>query len=272
MPSPPKLQNYFWAVYQRPAPAPRLRPLWAPFPIAASTTRYLLDAAPGGRVDAIKTFYDASGAPTWRTAAAGLPAAASGAVTSAAALDAQWHRLVLSASSRQEPYLTKEEERVRFQLAAGGTRLTVAEGGGPPQALAPGGSLAGPANGLWYSAVDDTYYGLFVTSSRAAPSGYLAGYLLGWRAGDGEPTRWTLMATWPGVWGGKASSVARLFNCRLAAGRMACTYDASLKGLKVIMDASGTAMAIEGLPGAAAPLALLKASTATPVLNSPPFA
>lgn len=261
-------------MFQRPTRAPRLRHLWYPLP-ATSTTRYLLDAAPGGRVDAIKLFYEASGAPTWRTAAAGLPASASGALASAAVLDAQWHRLVLSASAKQEPYLTQEEQRVRFQLTAGGRRLTVAEGGGAPLALAPGPPnryLEGPANGLWYAALDDTYYGLFVTSSRAAPSGFLAGYLLGWRAVDGEPTRWTLVAAWPGAWGGKASSQASLYSCRLAAGRTACTRDASLRGLKLTMDASGTALTVEGLPGAAAPLALLKASTATPVLSTPPFA
>ena len=142
-------RNHFYAVLQRPAPGPRLRSVWTPPRDPA--TSYLLDAAPGGRLDAIKVFYDSSGAPTWHTAAGGLPAAASGAPNSAATLNTQWHRLVLSASAKQEPYLTKEEAGVRFQLSAAGARLAVAEGGGGAQALQPAGTLAlGPANGLWW--------------------------------------------------------------------------------------------------------------------------
>lgn len=263
----PSLQLYYYAVFQRPATGPRLAPQWT---VPSSTTRYLVDAAPGGRVTALKLYYASDNTPTWRLAAGGLPSSASGAPTSSASLADTWHRLTISSSAKQEPYLTKEEGAVAFTISGGGARLAVSEGTAAPMALFRSFFLPGPANGWWYAALDDATFGLFVYSSRARP-GYMSAYLLGWAA-DGTPTWQRFGAQWFTGMAGNAAVFKQLANCRPTPRNNAdtCTSAATSRRLRFVMDAGGKNATLSGLPGQP-PLALQKASVMTPVLASPPF-
>lgn len=76
-----KPNSYLFALFHRPAPS--VLPIAAEWTASAGSSagllRLLVDAAPGGRVDAFKLFYDSSGTPTWLTAAGGLAIASDSA-------------------------------------------------------------------------------------------------------------------------------------------------------------------------------------------------
>lgn len=159
-------------------------------------------------------------------------------------------------------------------VAGGGVRLVVAEGGAGTarvQLAAATGGLPGLANGLWYGAVDNSSYALFLTDSRAATPGQYGGYLLGWAEADGAPTFRRFAAAFPGNAVG-ATAPARIYDCKLTGGREDCTTAApGSAGAKFTVDLSGAKLTLAGLPGGAAPLVLLKASQLTPVLSTPPL-
>jgi hypothetical protein len=97
------MQNYFYAAFSRPAAAPKLVPAWrlptTKSNAAAGPVRFLVDAAPGGRVDVIKLFYSSDGKPRWLVAAGGLAATASAA--GSLNLATEWQRLTLSTGAKQ---------------------------------------------------------------------------------------------------------------------------------------------------------------------------
>lgn len=202
----PCTQLYYYAALKRPTTGPTLAPEWA---LAATSTRYLVDAAPAGRIDLFKLFYssagkrirvvcarrrkphclqhqavasphisphrclapDSAGVASWYLAAGGLPSSASSAATSSANLNARWHRLTLSATATQEPFLTGKLTNATFVLSGGGSALSVAEEGSSPAPLAKPSFLASSANGWWYAAVDNATYGVFISSSRLTKPG-----------------------------------------------------------------------------------------------------
>lgn len=196
-------------------------------------------------------------------AAGGLPVNATGDPGSAATLDLTWHRLRLSDAAKQEPFLTSELGPVRFAFSAGGSRVAAGEGGARPAPLLWVPGINGPFNGLWYSAVDNATFGLFVSASQAAP-GLLSGYLLRWPAGGGDPTWQKLSAAWPGSAAG-ATTRAWLDSCRLAGAAETCTRDMAAP-LQLAMDASGKRATLTGVPGVAQPVVLLKAHQLNPLL------
>lgn len=150
-------------------------------------------------------------------------------------------------------------------VAGGGSRLLVAEGGGAATQLTAVTGLPSPANGLWYAAVDNSTWGLFLTDSRSSP-GYCAGYLLGWAA-DGTTWR-RFRATFPGNAVG-STTAAELYDCTWAGGKESCsTRTPGSSGAKFTIN-NGGQFTLRGLPGGAPPLVLNKAGQLTPVLSSP---
>jgi hypothetical protein len=262
------MQNYFYAAFSRPAAAPKLVPAWrlptTKSNAAAGPVRFLVDAAPGGRVDVIKLFYSSDGKPRWLVAAGGLAATASAA--GSLNLATEWQRLTLSTGAKQEPFTTKAAGKVAFTVAGAGNRLMVAEGGGTATQLSPvTGGLPGLANGLWYAVIDNSTYGLFLTDSRAFPGQY-GGYLLGWAA-DGAPAWRRFVATFPGNAVG-ATTAAQLYDCKWSGGKEDCSTRTPGSSGATFTINNGGMFTLRGLPGGAPPLVLNKAGQLTPVLST----
>lgn len=99
----PHMQNYFYAAFRRAVVAPKVVPTWRLPTTRANTAagpiRYLVDIAPGGRMNVIKLAYGSDGKPSWLVAAGGLSTTTSAAASLSVATG--WHRLTLSSSSKQ---------------------------------------------------------------------------------------------------------------------------------------------------------------------------
>lgn len=253
-----KESGYLWAAARR-QPAPLLAtPEWMlPSPGARGPVRYLLDTTPGGRVDAFRLSYTSSGTPTWQLTAGGLR-------TDSATVAADWHRLTLSSRSAGEPFLTSKQGTVSFTIGSNGSQLAVEEGSAPARQHSAVPSAGGSATGLWYAAVDNAIFGLFITdASTNASRSLLSGYLLGWSASTGAPSWKRLSATWSDN-GINAQGV--LSACRVATGTGSEACAAVASGVELGIEAGQLAATLSGLPGVSEPLSLQKATELTPML------
>eukprot|EP00887_Chlorella_sp_A99_P005527 scaffold1.g5527.t1 len=243
-----KNEHYLWAAFRRPAPAPTPAALeWADGD--ALPTRYLLDAAPGGRWDAFKLFYNKGGAPTWQLSAGGQASAPPPGA--AVQLAGDWYELSQLAKPKGEPFSTGKCGRVTLALATNGSALSPAEGGGSsPATFTPvtqRGGAGANATGWYYADVEDVAYGLFITDDSG---GKVSGYLLGWDSSSLRSSWQALDASWQPA-NATAAGAAQARGVLLACWAGADGHEACAPGPAVQLDIApgGANVTLSGVGG-----------------------
>lgn len=254
-------ENVFYAFYSRKRLTPRLMyTVWSEDGdkknlSVLGKTRYLLDLAPAGRLDAIKLTFS-SGLPVWYSSNSGLLNDDSNTTA-----PFSWYAYYRYDGLKGEPFDVKKKSGPSSFTIQDSDRIIL----NTPLSIALKFDNSTPVTdeltGLWYATIDANMLGIFITSSDESN---MQGYWLAYnddKKQDGVYHRFT--ASWVKNMNGTVAR-GKMELCGLVSDILSCRMTANSLEVSI----NGTTAAMNGLPGRRRAV-FQKATVFTPILDFP---